>query len=144
MGKVFTKYKNGEGSNIRCYQDYYRKPRWWFQLRYDTQIKKKTILHVLAQAGIQRKTKRVLELGFGSGVVIFSFDKTSELYGIEISKSAISCAQATAKKKGYTKYFFCEMHDGIIPFPANYFDIIIASHVLEHMDDDCQVLGEMH
>ena len=30
------------------------------------------------------------------------------------------------------------------PFPSNQFDLIIASHIIEHLNDTCKVISEIH
>ncbi len=44
--------------NQLLYESYYTKPWWWFRLRYDTQVKRKTILWLLRAAGLSRQHLR--------------------------------------------------------------------------------------
>jgi ubiquinone/menaquinone biosynthesis C-methylase UbiE len=133
-----------EESNQSFYDEYYNKPAWWFRLRYDTQVKKKTVLWLLRVAGISRRDQRVLEIGFGSGVVLFSFDQSCEISGVEVSRSAVARARARAKHLGFTNVDFREVHNDTLPFADGAFDIVIASHVLEHVADDIRLLSEVH
>ena len=127
------------------YNDYYNKPAWWFKFRYDTQIKRKTCLHLVRKAGKSFSSQRILEIGFGSGETIFSFAKNCALFGIEISESAISNARKRASRSGFLSANFLRSNeDGTLPFPSKDFDIVIASHVIEHVEDDVKLLAECH
>jgi ubiquinone/menaquinone biosynthesis C-methylase UbiE len=129
--------------NIRMYDDYYRKPEWWFTFRYDTQVKRKTCLHLLSQASRPLSGQRILELGFGSGAVLFSFDTSCEIYGVEISHSAVERATRKAETKGYKIYDFRISLDETLPFEDDLFDLVFASHVIEHVEDDRKLMSEI-
>lgn len=132
-----------EHANVSCYGDYYDKPSWWFALRYDTQIKRKTCLHLIGKAGRSVRGQRVLDIGFGSGATLFSFDESCEVCGIELSRSALQRAARTAAAKGYRRFEFRAPTGDTIPFEDSRFDIVIASHVLEHVRDDRALLLEI-
>lgn len=129
--------------NRQVYEDYYAKPWWWFSLRYDTQIKRKTCLHLLDAAGVLGPNLRVLEIGFGSGAVLFSLDRSCELWGLEVSRSAIESARHRAARRGYAAFRFEEYSGGPFPSPAGAFDAVICSHVLEHVPDDAELLRQI-
>lgn len=129
--------------NVDLYNDYYNKPDWWFRFRYDTQVKRKTCLYLLRLAGKSLADQRVLEIGFGSGAVLFSFDKSCQVHGLEISKSAIAQAERKAVKLGYRGHDFHLVSGETLPYPDGHFDVIIASHVVEHVQDDAQLLREI-
>lgn len=131
-------------SNLAYYKDYYAKPLWWFRLRYDTQVKRKTCLSLLKKAKKGLSNQRVLEIGFGSGLTLFSFDPSSEIYGLEISASAIAEARRNASHMGYRHHDFQQADGSRIPYESRKFDIVIASHVLEHVEDDAGLLQEIH
>jgi ubiquinone/menaquinone biosynthesis C-methylase UbiE len=129
--------------NIQMYDTYYQKPDWWFRFRYDTQVKRKTCLYLLKQAGRSLNNQRVLEIGFGSGATLFSFAPSCEIFGLEISHSAVKRAQEKARKLGYRASRFEMVQDASLPYPQEYFDVIIASHVVEHVEDDQRLLREI-
>lgn len=130
--------------NIDLYDTYYQKPDWWFKFRYDTQVKRKTCLHLIQRVGRSLSNQRVLEIGFGSGAVLFSFDPSCEIYGMEISHSAIERANVKADKLGYRSYHFDLVDGNTLPYEDSYFDIVIASHVVEHVENDAELLREIH
>ena len=130
-------------NNIEMYDDYYQKPDWWFKFRYDTQVKRKTCLHLLRVAGRGLSGQRVLEIGFGSGAVLFSFQDNCEIYGLEISTSAIEHARRKAGDVGYKKFEFQAISGDLLPYPDDFFDVLIASHVVEHLENDVLMLNEI-
>ena len=131
--------------NLLQFGHYYNKPSWWFKFRYDTQIKRKTCLHLVKEAGKSLRNKRILEIGFGSGETLFSFAADCEIFGIELSDSAISHARQRAYQLGFScANFYHASEDATLPFTDGYFDIVIASHVIEHVGDDLKLLSEMH
>ena len=133
-----------EQANIGCYQDYYDKPQWWFRFRYDTQVKRKTCLYLLKRGGKSTQAQKVLELGFGSGALLFSFDRNSEISGVEISRTAILEAIKNAQRLGYKRFDFQPVAPEGIQYEDCTFDIVVASHVLEHVRDDSELLREIH
>ena len=129
--------------NIQMYDTYYQKPDWWFRFRYDTQVKRKTCIYLLKQADRALSNQRVLEIGFGSGATLFSFETSCEIHGLEISHSAIARAQEKARKLGYKVSDFRIAEGALLPYPNEYFDVIMASHVVEHVEDDRGLLKEI-
>jgi len=129
--------------NIRTFDNYYDKPPWWFSLRYDTQYKKKTCIELIKRNKIIVDDKKILELGFGSGDILLSFGK-SDLHGVEMSNSAISFVLKKAKKKKIANIKLENNSDGSLPYSDNCFDIIIASHVMEHVENDAITISEIN
>ena len=130
-------------NNAEYYDTYYRKPAWWFRFRYDTQIKRKTVLALIKKAGFLLSGQKVLEIGFGSGVVLFSFELDCAISGIEVSPSAVKIARQRAQRLGYEKVDMRLATSTLMPYPDASFDIVIASHVLEHVPSDSDVLREI-
>lgn len=133
----------GMQTNIGTYEQYYAKPSWWFRWRYDTQVKRKTCLALIKTLSADWAGKKICEIGFGSGDLLFSFPKDCELYGVESSSSALKTALALAEKKGYRKYQFFSVQDPFkILLDDVFIDLVIASHVLEHVENELDCLHE--
>lgn len=143
MEKYYPEAPKTREQNMRMYDTYYQKPDWWFTFRYDTQVKRKTCMYLLRQVKRSIANQHVLEIGFGSGVVLFSFDPSCEVFGLEISHSAVERAKQKAKKLGYKAAEFSIVDGDLLPYPIKHFDVIIASHVVEHVEDDAKLLSEI-
>jgi len=132
-------------ANLETFGWYYDKPQCWFRWRYDTQVKRKTCLALVKSLKRNWANKRIFELGFGSGEVLCSFPTSCELYGAEISSSAIEKVTNRAAAKGYSHFqFFRIEDDGSIPISDGFMDLVIASHVLEHVPDDDSCVEGLH
>lgn len=129
---------NITSENEDFYSNYYKKPRWWFVFRYDTQYKIKAAIDALKKVRIVRKGISILEIGYGSGKLLFRFDRSCKIFGVEISDIAIKLAIERAAKLNYSSYAFEKFDERFgksFPFADKKFDVIIASHVLEHVKD---------
>lgn len=131
-------------ANRQAYDDYYRKPAWWFRWRYDTQVKRKVCLALARRLRPQWDGAAIFELGFGSGATLLSFPPGCRLSGIEISPSAIAHLRAEAARRGFAEPALAQPPAaGPLPFADASQDLVIASHVLEHVPDDDACLREL-
>ncbi len=131
-------------ANKVFYENYWSHP-WKYRLMYDMQIKKKLFLFALRRTGIEQHGKRVLDIGFGSGEILFTFEPSCEIYGVDFSRNAVDGATRYAAKKGYRSAEFLpiDLDRDDLPFPDGGFDVVISSHTLEHLVDDERILKEM-
>lgn len=90
----------------------------------------------LIQKYVSLKNKKILDVGCGEGLYLKRFKNfTNELYGIDIDEEKIEKIKnqfpnvrvAPAEK---------------LPFPENFFDIILFNEVLEHVEDDKKAIRE--
>lgn len=86
--------------------------------------------------------RSVLEIGAGEGSILkrlSELDFGEELYGLEISSTGVK----TIQNKGIQRLVECSLYDGYhIPYEDNKFDIVIMSHVVEHLEHPRQLLYE--
>ena len=87
--------------------------------------------------------KNVLEVGAGEGSILnwlSQWDFCQDLNCVEISESGIALIKAKQIKNLKDILLF----DGYkIPYPDNHFDLVICSHVLEHVEHERILLREI-
>lgn len=100
---------------------------WWH-------VGRKSILsHQLAKLNINRA--HILNVGCGTGGMISLFEQYGDVINIDASSEAVKyCVQ-----KGYNAELVLT---NSIPFPEKSFDIVVATDVLEHIEDDLAALTE--
>lgn len=121
--------------------------RWRRIWTYSSQSKVKRFRVVMKKHGFLKKMQRlrIFDQGFGLGLMLFCFPRGCFLAGYELAESTIIAAQAAARKKGFAETDFRVFQPGL-PFPEqwrNSFDLIISSHVLEHIAEPRPALGEL-
>jgi SAM-dependent methyltransferase len=102
---------------------------WWFETRRDI------IINLLERSG---RNSKILEIGCSGGPLIRALHELGykNVQGIDISRDAIDLC----RRRGINDVF---VMDGSKPeFKDGQFDIVIASDVLEHIQDDEKALLE--
>lgn len=86
----------------------------------------------------------VLEVGCGLGLNLSFFPNTSWVYGVDLAFQSVYSCSRYFKSNRSSGFGFC-VADGSegIPF-KQCFDLIICSHVLEHIIDDQKLISEFH
>ncbi|KKR58800.1 MAG: Methyltransferase type 11 [Candidatus Curtissbacteria bacterium GW2011_GWA1_40_47] len=89
---------------------------------------------------------RVLDLGCGSGQYILKIaPKVKMCFGLDVDKKAISFAQKQAKEKLLKNIKFLIFDaNRKLPFANNYFDEVIVSDTLEHLEKRSFVLSQIN
>jgi ubiquinone/menaquinone biosynthesis C-methylase UbiE len=116
-------------------------------LRYTTASPLRVLRKALKDYGfLDLPNQKVFEFGFGHGHALFSFSTSSALYGVELSETAIIEAKKRACKRGYRNYEFKKTNSEkiYIDFQQNYFDIVLCSHVIEHVSCDEALIAELY
>jgi ubiquinone/menaquinone biosynthesis C-methylase UbiE len=114
------------------------------RFQYNAQAARSAFLTAMRAVNIPFTNQQVLDVGFGTGMLMFSFKPTCTLFGTEFSTTAIERARAKARKKGYAGFqFSVPAASEELPFPADTFDVVVCSHVIEHVMHDQDFLDEL-
>ena len=105
---------------------------WWFRGR------RRVLVDLLRKAvGVQPGPVRILDYGCGTGGNISAYAAYGAVIGIEPDESAVRLAQ----RRGSA--YFCRATGTQIPFGEGTFDVVMASDVLEHIQDDRKAASEI-
>lgn len=129
--------------NYESYAGYYKGAL--VDLRYDLIYRSKRIAELLAGAGVDPSAPgfAAFEYGFGAGHLLRVVASAERVVGFEFSPSAVARAEQ-AKPPGHRGWDMREWADATsLPLPSGSFDLVTASHVLEHLDDDDAALREL-
>jgi len=116
-------------------KSYYRiffevqKKHWWFV------TKKKIVLELIRQFVPQRTDHKILDIGCGTGLMLNALETIGETSGMDVSDDAIVFSREIFNgvvRKG--------MLPNDIPYEDQYFSLVTALDVIEHVDDDCAAL----
>ena len=86
------------------------------------------------------KKGRILDVGCAYGFMLQRFPDRYEKYGIDVSAHAIT----EAKKRNPRSIFKISGAENKLPFPNNFFDVIICNDVLEHLENPGVALKNIH
>lgn len=88
------------------------------------------------------KHLKILEIGAGEGSILKRLSELEfgkELYGLELSHTGVE----TINNKGISSLVECKEFDGYnIPYEDNKFDLVIMSHVIEHVEYPRRLIQE--
>jgi SAM-dependent methyltransferase len=97
---------------------------------------------LLKESGIVKPDLRILDIGSGEGFFKFFFDalcdEKIEWHGIEIWKERAEFCRHI----GY-KIEEVNLEKDDLPFDNEQFDVVLASHVIEHLPDPVRIIREM-
>lgn len=97
--------------------------------------------HVFQKIVKRSKYLNILDVGCASGLMtnkIAQIYPNSKVTGIDIYDTGIKFAK---KKYKHLNFVVCDVHK--LPFPNNYFDLIVCYETIEHVIDPFQVFKEL-
>lgn len=83
--------------------------------------------------------KKILDVGCGDGEIIQPFVENNDCYGVDISETMLK----QASSKGI-KTYLVDLEKEELPFASSFFDIVVASHVLEHVVNTDSLLSNIN
>lgn len=110
---------------------------WWFSGR------RAVIWSLLRRTGVgnglaePQPTLRVLDAGCGTGRNLIEFGRLGDARGVDASPDAVQLCL----RRGIESVSVGRLES--LPFPDGSFDLIFATDVIEHVDDDRAALSEM-
>jgi SAM-dependent methyltransferase len=113
---------------------------------YSSQSKVKRFRNIIKKYGVcETEGTSVFDQGFGLGLMLFCFPRSSLLAGVELSKDVVDEVSRFAKLNGYKRCDFRPHQEGkkISDQWRPIFDVVISSHVLEHMTDPTEPLRDL-
>lgn len=107
---------------------------WWHRA-------KREIIATVIQKEIDKSKKklRILEIGAGTSLLIKEFINSAETYALDRSKTALSLS----KKNGIGNTIHADLGT-YTGFKKNFYDIVVAADVLEHLEDDFGAVKKIH
>jgi SAM-dependent methyltransferase len=120
------------------YDDFYTKWKWFrWAFRVDVRYRCRRLVEVAEELDLDLENKCVLDAGFGSGHMLAQFPRSCDITGSEISHSAVESAKSDKKYSHWNSASFMLVPpEDVEGLPAGPFDVIVSSHVLEHVPDD--------
>jgi SAM-dependent methyltransferase len=103
---------------------------WWFRAR------RRVISSLLSRAALP-PSPRILDAGCGTGRNLLEFGKLGRATGVDVSPQAVEFCRG----RGAPDVRQAAVED--LPFDALSFDVLLATDVIEHVDDDTAVLREL-
>lgn len=120
--------------NIDMYRIFFKiqKKHWWFV------TKKKIVLDTIDRHYSRHANTKVLDIGCGSGLMLNALEDIGQTFGMDMSDEAISFSKEIFKGR-VEKGFLPDQ----IPYEENFFDLITALDVIEHVDQDVDALKSL-
>ncbi|MCX7895293.1 MAG: class I SAM-dependent methyltransferase, partial [Thermoanaerobaculum sp.] len=115
------------------FQQLERAGKWsipWWSARFYAQL-----AHRYAPAAYPR---RALDVGCGLGMLLAQLTPDFVTYGLDISAFAL----AVARRRAPHAHLVLGDAGSLAAFPGNYFHAVIAKHVLEHLPEPEEALGQ--
>lgn len=127
-------------------EDFYRQKEKYNAL--EIWIKKSNTINYFKKY-IRRQLKvsgKILDIGAGYGWLsgLLSQDpNVREVWSVDVSLKALKIGQKIAKLKNYKISGFVRAKAGFLPFPDHYFDFVVSSAFLHHVESVPLVLSEI-
>ena len=110
---------------------------WYVQCRQD--LIEKILKKYLASKGLKKSSVKLLDVGCGTGMNYRALKKFGEVHSIDIDKIAVE-----VYRKKRIKNIFIGDAQNMKMFKSNYFDVLCAVELIEHLQRDYLFIREAH
>lgn len=103
--------------------------------------KRKLVLRMLKEffpIGEKKLPAKILDVGCGTGIMMQELRSYGKIWGLDVNDKALQYCRA--KKAG--DFLFKANLEQKLPFPEDFFDLVVCLDVLEHIKKDQFVLSE--
>jgi len=125
---------------------YRNRQSWIHHLAYMRLSKVFALLYAIEQKGLVMEGKSIFDYGFGAGTFFRHCPRQSLLFGVELDSVNVEHVRESLSRKGYTHVDLqaideerWEEHELL----TRQYDLIVASHVLEHLKQPAEVLKRL-
>lgn len=102
------------------------------------------LMNIIDQSALQKPNITILDYGCGCGEIVRNArSKNVNAYGADIFHSGPTIPDLLAGE-GLLGDVIREIHDGVLQFPDEFFDLVVSNQVFEHVQDLDKVLKEIH
>lgn len=99
---------------------------------------RKRLREIIDEFSKYRLTNRLVDIGFGAGTLLEVASEAGwHSFGVEVNKLAVR----QAEMKGFD-VFYGELYEA--NYESDYFDVVTASEIIEHVFDPVKLLKEIH
>ena len=104
---------------------------WWF-------VSRRELVLDLVGRFVQTPNPLILDIGCGTGATASALEQVGQVIGVDFSPLALEAC----RRRGLDKLIHAKA--AALPISSGLIDLIVATDVLEHLEDDLAALAEFH
>ena len=144
QGTMNVSSRDGHKGEAASYDRYYAKRSLYWSFNVTGKVR--SFVRLCRSFGVPMSDRRVLEVGFGSGGMLLKFPPSTLITGLDMSIGAVERLRHEFAVRGRRNVDLQVWAVGTQGLPAfdGKFDVVVLSHVLEHVPDDKRLLADVH
>lgn len=120
-----------------------------FHLAYMRSAKVKAAKYLLERNGVRLEDCSVFDYGFGAGTFFRACATSCRIAGVEIDQQNVEAVRRMLVQRGFRHQDIraldvADWHDHPLLRPGAGYDVVLVSHVLEHLDHPVELLRTLH